>query len=190
MVILSRESNCDEMVEELVAALNKSENLQKEILIDEDYMSWLENFTETQLQFDDQDFVSHDNNILEVDKRHIEKLHLLYKMIEDYAKENFFFPKKDAQGIIYTIIHNDIVYEIGKNDYYRLFYFCNRIKLEGNSAAIPFSNIKNGKKLMRATLISISFQKIFDLIEELETEKIPLDTIFEIIKNMHDQNSK
>ena len=102
MVILSRDDNFDVIVEELKVALNKNE--KQEIVINEKYMSWLEEFTNSNSEINTKNLEEREDVSLN-EKVYITKLSLLFSMVENYANENFIFPKGDENKIIYVIMH-------------------------------------------------------------------------------------
>ncbi|HIS38134.1 MAG TPA: hypothetical protein IAB45_01350 [Candidatus Onthousia faecavium] len=73
-------------------AYNEKINEQKEILSSPDYMLWLIDYT---------------------DKKQVEKLALLYEIIESYANENFIYPKIRDISYYFRLKYEDIGYKIG-----------------------------------------------------------------------------
>lgn len=96
-----------------------------ELIKNDDYYTWLNNFSNkmpifTQLE---------DLDIEEADQKNVNKLHVLYKMIENYAIRNDIPISRfnEGLGLYYTVNNLGINYEIGLtklND--DVVFFCSR----------------------------------------------------------------
>ena len=137
--------------------LEKEKILKKrkeKILESEEYLDWLEEYTEIKEKFTSDD--SNDENV--------QSLEALYLLVEEYAEENYIFPSKTSFGNYYTVKYNGINYNIGYMAGQGIFFYCERTTEEN---LLDFKDILKGKKQPRAELIKLKLNKLTLLVSEL-----------------------
>ena len=93
--------------------IRKINEQKKEILSSPDYMLWLKDFTTREGDFCDGDWSYFPSDIDYTDKKQVEKLELLYEIIESYANENYIYPKISDISYYFRLKYEDIGYKIG-----------------------------------------------------------------------------
>ena len=142
------------ITEKYIEKEKKIKQRKEEILESEEYINWLEEYTERKDKFTNDD--SHDENV--------EKLEALYLIIEEYAEENFVFSSKTTFGHYYTIKYNNVNYNIGYMAGQEVFFYCERTNEEN---ILDFKDILEGKKQPSTELIKLKLNKLNLLINEL-----------------------
>ena len=127
---------------------------KEKILKSEDYLDWLEEYTEIKEKFTSDD--SNDENV--------QSLEALYLVIEEYGEENYIFPSKTPFGCYYTVKYKDTNYNIGYMTGQGIFFYCEKTNEESQ---INFKDILEGKKQLSAELIKLKLNKLNILINEL-----------------------
>lgn len=127
---------------------------KEKILENEEYINWLEEFTESKDKFTSDD--SHDENV--------ESLEALYLVIENYAEENYIFPAKTTFGHYYIVKYNSFNYKIGYMEGQEVYFYCERTDEENQ---LDFKDILEGKNIPGAELIKLKLNKLNLLLYEL-----------------------
>lgn len=142
------------ITEKYIEKEKKIKKRKEKILESEEYINWLEKYTEKRNKITSDE--SNDENI--------ESLEALYLVIEDYAEENYIFPHKTTFGNYYTFKHNDKNYNIGYMVGQEVFFYCERTDEEN---ILDFKDIQEEKKQPRAELIKLKLNKLNLLVNEL-----------------------
>lgn len=127
---------------------------KEKILESEDYISWLEEYTQKNNKF------SND----ESKEENVQSLEALYLVIEEYAEENYIFPYKTTFGYYYTVTYNNTNYNIGYNAGQGVYFYCEKTN---EKSQINFKDILEGKKQPSEELIKLKLNKLNLLINEL-----------------------
>lgn len=117
-----------------------------EIIKDEKYITWLENFTSRNYNFNDNDWLYCPDKISLNDKRKVENLYLLYQAIDNYAKDNHISSTVCYFGNYYSIKYNNIGYNIGMLQGQGTLFSCSRTEIKQDANFIDFMDIIKKKK--------------------------------------------
>lgn len=143
-----------DLSEKYIEKEKKLKKRKERILENEEYMNWLEKYTESKHKFTYDD--SRDENV--------ESLEALYLVIEEYAEENYVFPSETTFGSYYTVKYGDINYNIGYMAGQEVFFYCERTN---DDNILDFEDILEGKKNPRAELIKLKLKELNLIINEL-----------------------
>lgn len=145
-------------------SLEKSEieNIKEKILQNDDYMKWLEKFTNRYPSFYEYDWVL--TGCTEEDKKNIKNIGFLYEVVEEYAEANYFYPKFIDQEVCYQIKYNGVGYKLGFTKINSKFY-CE--KIESMKMAIDFRYIQRNIKHSHAYFIESELYHIANSINRL-----------------------
>lgn len=164
----------------------KKEKLITEIKSNDDYINWLSEFTKKYPYFKEW-YIPNVNllSLREIDRVNIQKLSLLYEMIDNYARENYLYPSDKEVNPYYIMKHNDIYYLVGR-DYniggrFRLERVPNERINEINSY-LEYRDIQTNKKQPNTDIIKIQLASLSNMIYEY-ANSIPLDAIKEKIED-------
>ena len=169
----------------------REENIKKEKLITElksndDYINWLDEFTIKYPYFKEW-FIPNVNllSLREIDRVNIQKLSLLYEMIDIYAKENYLYPNDREVNPYYIMKHNNIYYLVGR-DYniggrFRVERVPNERTNEINNY-LEYSDIQTNKKQPNTDIIKIQLASLSNMIYEYAT-RVPIKAIKEKIED-------
>ena len=150
------------------------EEQKEKLLKNNDYMNWLENFTNRYPSFYEYDWVL--EGCSEEDIQNIQNIDVLYEVIEDYAVENYFKTTLENKGAFYLIKCNDVGYKVGMQFGNSKFY-CERTEV--TEEAINFGFIQTNTKHRRSYFIDTQFYYITDAINKLMELGMDLDSIEE-----------
>lgn len=159
--------------EKYIEKEKKLKQRKEKILESEEYINWLEKYTESK-------------NKITSDE--LESLEALYLVIEDYAEENYIFPSKTTFGSYYTVKHNDKKYNIGYMAGQEVFFYCEKTEEEN---IIDFKDVLEGKKQPKAELIKLKLKKLNLLVNELSLT-FPEESLVREVKKVYQKrnNSK
>ena len=145
-------------------SLEKSEieNIKEQLLQNNDYMKWLEKFTNRYETFYEYDWVL--TGCTKEDEQNIKHIGLLYEVVDEYAEANYFNATATKQGIYYQIKYNGVGYKVGFTSSSSKFY-CERT--EPMEDAINFCYIQEKRKHPHAYFIETEFYHIADSINKL-----------------------
>lgn len=164
------------ITEKYIEKEKKLKKRKEKILESDEYINWLEKYTEKRNKITSDE--SNDENI--------ESLEALYLVIEDYAEENYIFPYKTTFGNYYTFKHNDKKYNIGYMSGQEVFFYCERTEEENK---IDFKDVLEGKKQPSAELIKLKLNKLNLLINELSLTFPEENLVREVIKVYQKRNN-
>lgn len=145
-------------------SLEKSEieNIKEKILQNDDYMKWLEKFTNRYPSFYEYDWVL--TGCTKEDEQNIKQIGFLYEVVEEYAEANYFNATATKQGIYYQIKYNGVSYKVGFTSSSSKFY-CERT--EPMKMAIDFRYIQRNIKHSHAYFIESELYHIANSINRL-----------------------
>jgi hypothetical protein len=152
---------------------------KKDILSNTKYIDWLENFTKEHKEFTDDEWTYCPEKLSISDLEKVNKLHLLYDGIDEYASKNYLYPTVVDFGAVHKIKLNNTGFEIGVFTGQGSLFFCRRIKISKNNKQnfIDFNDIINNKKQDGVDEIDKKLNKLSNLIEDLDKSGIPHDAI-------------
>lgn len=124
--------------------LKRKTELEKisRIVYSDYYLLWLEQFTLENPCFSSDILLYSNEEISDKERNMIEDLHLLYRIIDDYASGNTLFPFNCYNGQYYKISYNNICYKIGVISGQGTHFFARRVNTENKTGFIDFSIIK------------------------------------------------
>lgn len=153
-------------LDELIASLNRSQELGKALISSTEYILWLENFTVQNPSFEDDCLYYHDE-IPKEDSNRISELHSFFDAITDYAERNFIPLYYDEFGADIFIKFNNIGYKIGEMCGQGSITYCERVDITSDNIFIDFNDIMNNKKQKNVDLICEKLASMSNIIEEL-----------------------
>lgn len=183
--------------EEVKKKLLLRKNKMQEIISSNEYILWLEKFTEKYSGFSDDSFSDKDKKITSIDLENSRNLSLLYEGISNYAKENYVYAKSDLKfGDYYVIKYNNIGYKIGAMSGQGTFFFCERTN-EITDDFIDFNDIILNKKQKNTDYYNKRLLQLSSIISYYYEQGVPLqaiektidDTLWQI-KDNQDKSSK
>ena len=167
--------------------IRQEEILAEELVSNEDYIKWLEKFTEKYSDFCDDDFLYNDGSISVKDKENVEKLDLFFKGISMYAQNNYIYAKTQNSLVFgnyyYNITANNITYEIGMMFGQGTICYCNRYD-DNIDDAIDFNDIIVNKKQANVDFISENLKVLSEQIVSMLNKEIPKRAIRECVNKV------
>lgn len=172
------------MIDYISDYITKVENRMKgkeEILSNLDYMNWLQDFTAQHYSFSDVSLLDFPLEITDEDKKQIEKLELLYEIIDEYARENYIFPNEGEFDYYFHFKYKNIGYIIGVTVGQGVSCFCKREEINPKILYIDFNDIVNGLKDDKAKMITAKLDDITVSIINLYRQGIPAEAILDTL---------
>lgn len=166
-----------EYVEKERKRLEERKKIKKEIVSNDNYINWLESFTNKYYKFRDDDFIYNKHDLTDDDLENVNNLSLLYSGINDYATGNYIYPFADSDFVYYyKIKYNNIGYEIGVITGRENLYFCEK-NTNIDDSFIDFNDIILNTKSERTEYIEKRLLQLSNIIKYFYEEKIPLNAI-------------
>lgn len=162
----------DEYLKEYALETKLKTSKISELISNNEYMLWLENFTNNKTVFCDDEWIYFPDKLSKQDNENVDKLNLLYYALERYASDNSINYSGDDYEMYYMIKFNNTGYKIGVSHGQGSRYFCERVGIDDFSKYISFKDLQNNIKRKQ-----INLQGLSDLINYLYEENIPLDEI-------------
>ncbi len=150
--------------------------------INDDYMNWLENFTNNVPVFIEEEFLDPiPLQIGEENAKYGKYIHLLYDLVVEYAKKNYLNPNYDENNSpSYVIRYNGNFYEIGEDlEWFREVY-CRRLAVY-NDDFIDYLDIKNNTNSLKKDIIKKQLDSLANIIWEY-SNYIPFSTLSERVE--------
>ncbi len=115
----------------------------EEMLSVDDYMEWLEKFTNRHPNFNSNECYYYGRTASKETGKKVKDLEILFAALNKYSKENELYPELSLTGSYYLIQHNYVGYQIG----YKArpgtgSYYCNRVKTTVDEKYTEFANIR------------------------------------------------
>lgn len=119
------------------------------IIVNDDYIKWLEKFTSNG-RFTDNDWLYFPEKMSNEDKENIDKLQLFYEIIKEFAEKSHIYPKSSGNNYneYYFVIYNNTVFKIGYIAGQGTVFFCDKLKIIDENDlknCIKFEDIKYNK---------------------------------------------
>ena len=150
-----------------------------EMKVNNDYINWLERFTTIYNSFSDDSWIYNPTEILQNDHENVNKLHLLYHIIEEYAEKNYIYPNKCDFGNYYSIKYNDVQYNIGIMCGQGTCFFCNRTT--NQKEYINFKDIQTNTPNPRVKFINYSLKTLESTLDKMISSNIPIPAIEKVM---------
>jgi len=169
-----------EFIEKEKQRLEARKNKMHEIVSNDSYIKWLEEFTRRYPKFSTYDLDLAKLN--KVDIENIDYLCLLYEGINDYAKNNYIYLVKDIDyREYYRIKYNGIGYIIGILSNYGNIIFCEKTIITDDF--IDFNDIILNKKQKNTEYYNKRLLELSNIISYYYEQGIPLRAIEKTIEN-------
>lgn len=156
----------------------KKEINEKTIIDSDEYINWLEKYTLKHPKFAHDDFIFSIKSKDEDTQDKIYNIKFLYQAIEKYADNNYIMATKTNCGQYYSIVHNNVGYNIGVMIGEETLYYCART--EKNNNYINFKDIQSSKTISSAELINKKMEEINNIIDIMLENNIPSETISQV----------
>lgn len=169
---------------ERIAQVNECEkNIRGKILNNSEYMEWLFKFTNKYPSFSDYNWLYEPDKLCEEDRINIDKLHVLYSIIDDYAHRNYLPYFGENYLKFYKIRCNDIGYNIGEQlAMGGPSYGCERTMAEDNF--VDFNDIITNHILPETPIKDYMVKEFEKVIDELYNIGISIDRIKDIFDSL------
>lgn len=156
-------------------------NDENELLINDEYMKWLQEFILKYSRFCNTDWDYNSEKISELDYHYIRKLPSFFLLVENYARRNYINIADDESSKYceyYIIKNHDIYYEIGLVVGKGGFFYCQVVdKVEGEYV-IDYKEIKEDRVRPKTELIHHKLELLSNLIYDISLEGIiPLEEV-------------
>lgn len=160
--------------------LNQKKETRK-VTSNDDYILWLEIFTNKYPKFSDDDWLYCPEKISEIDQNNVAKLNLFFDGIETYASKNYIYPTPNEWGNFYSIKYNNVGYSIGSAVGQGATFYCERTQVIGDH--IDFIDIINDKKQKNSDSIRNELDKLSQSIKNLINNGIPIPAIIDTFES-------
>ena len=166
-----------EIIEKERKRLEERKNIMHEIVSNNKYIKWLEEFTKKYPKFYNNDFFYEESDkVTKVDLENIDYLGLLFEGINDYAKKNYIYRVNESDYIdYYDIKYNNIGYRIGVLTGQGTIVYCEREIVVDN--AIDFNDIILNKKQKNTDYYNKRLLELSNIISYYYEQGIPLVAI-------------
>lgn len=189
---MNNETNMEKskIVNTLVEKLHAEREKAKQLVSDNTYILWLENFTNIYPKFTDDLHEHYPDKLSSVDCQNISDLYLFFQGIDNYASQNFIASETEEIGFeneYYLIVYNDICYQIGTVSGQGTFAYCDRIKTTSEKV-INFNDVIANKQQKNKKIITEKLKLLSDIVQELNHLNVPLYVIFSSIEQTLDNS--
>lgn len=153
----------------------------------ENYILWLEKFTENNPKFYCDDGLC----LPEITKDNSKKTNELssfYYFIDKYAKQNYIKQYDDNLKRYYIIEYNNIFYEIGKCIFQETVIFCNRLKIRNNNFVINLNRLLSNDN--QAEYENNDIKQLKFILEKLYLAGVSNETIKNIADSEYNEQVK
>ena len=142
-------------------------------------MSWLSKFMDDYPVFTSSDWIDVAELLESQDRRGVMNLHLFYKGISLYAKENYIYPESSEGFEFYSVKYKDSGYRVAEFGDMRKIWACERISLDDEENFIDFYDIMNNQENPQKKDNDERLKILEDLIVSIANEGTPLEAIEE-----------
>lgn len=169
------------IIEKAIQEKEKEQKILDEIFKTDEYINWLENFTQEHKVFYTTDWLYRQEELSQKDKENLSKIKFLFEKIIEYGNENYIYPNQiNEYEYEYYIKHNKMYYKIGINLGQGSSFFVERTEVDNKKTYIDFQNIKTRKISSKTIIIKQQLKELRKLIERLSKNDIPLEAIEEV----------
>ena len=186
MEVINMSNEKEKMSKELdgfIGEYIRKKDKMKELVISEEYIKWLEKFTEEHPTFNDNEWLYFPEKISKEDNEMVEILSEFFSYIENFADNYYIYPSGQAREEYYSIEYNGKVYEIGVVVGQGAICFCNTEDVDEDARIIPYSEILNPTytKTLKQN-VEHNLEELEKFLKTLNTRNIPLDAIEQKVK--------
>ena len=139
----------DKLIYDVIEKFKRDEEIKKELTSDESYFTWLADFTKRNNGgFADDNWLYHPEQISDEDKEKVEKLHLFYEVLSDYATRHYIREEIPSQfyGSAVLIKFHGSAYKIGYLSGQGTFFYCEEVDNKVNmDLAFSFNDVLKEK---------------------------------------------
>lgn len=161
----------------------------KEMFSNTDYIDWLIHFTISHPNFSSDSWLYFPNEIDPKDNENVDKLHLFFKGIDNYAQRNYIDSTPDSFGYYYSIRKGDACFNIGVAIGQGTLFYCERTLPQKTS--IHFDDILNHTIFKRTKLIDRKLEQLAKIIKSLMECGVPMNAIEDKLETIkQEQNEK
>lgn len=165
----------------------KDEKMKNNVLTEE-YMDWLEKFTNQYSSFCDSDWLYSSERLEKKDSENVDRLQYLVEAIEEYCNENYILPTVEEDLEYYPLNYKDSCYKIGKREGQGIVCYC--IRTDVYKYGIDFYEVKNNIKRPIVFEFDSKLQALDHMIDILKESGIPNHMILERIKERLESYTK
>ena len=158
----------------------KQEEIIKEIFSNNNYVEWINSFTDEKGGFTDNDWLYFPDKLNKNDLDNVDKLYLFYEGIERYTTKNFIYPIPCEFGCFYRIKINGIGYEVGMMSGQGTLFFVRRVPMNSDYF-IDINDIINDKKQDNTESIMSDLDYLSNTIKNLYKRGVPFEAISKTI---------
>lgn len=154
---LDKEINWEKAREKFLQVLLETHRKEKELTMNNEYVTWLEKFTQKHPNFSDEDWLYHPEKISEQDFKRVEDLKYFYGGIMGYADRHKIEANPCCFGNYYNVKYNNIGYEIGVMHGQGTIQFCKKVLLEdeiNEDKFIDFEEIINEQNKISSNVLN------------------------------------
>ncbi len=161
----------------------RKKDRMKELVISEEYIKWLEEFTKKHPTFNDNEWLYFPEKISKEDNEMVQILSEFFSYIENFADNHYIYPSGQVREEYYSIEYNDKVYEIGVVVGQGAICFCNTKDVDEDARIIPYSEILNPTytKTLKEN-VEHNLDELENFLKTLNTRKVPLGAIEQKIR--------
>lgn len=158
------------------------EEFKKELLVCDYYFEWLNSFTDKYVAFSNNSWKYCPWQITEEDNINVNKISLLYKMVESYAITNFIPHNTCESGKYYLLEFKGIYYKLSALAYKDVVFSCEKVKLLKGEQFIKFRDmtVKSDDKFA-----NIRLEELKNFIIEIMETGISLETIKDYVQKLN-----
>lgn len=165
------------MNSDFLTKLFEKENRIKKMSSSDEYILWLNKFTETNPEFSDEDFIYFPEKIGEYDNNYVDDLGLFFEVIDRYAEKNYIPAIPCDFGKFYPIRYGDFGYHIGCLRGQGVVCFCHKVPVINKDNFIDYNDIMNNKVQPYVEEINSSLEDLKYRVRELYNRGIPVEVI-------------
>ena len=151
-----------------------------------EFIKWLKDFIEQEdFVIEGPSFPSDLNT--EEDFRNVKCISYLYTLIDDYARDNYYYPNRSDNGFYYNIKIDDLVYSVGGNfSQGSMFY----VSLgQDDDYAFSYEDVIKNNPNPNKTYIESKMYHLSSTINEL-LDEFPYDMVDDVVKNTFKEYKK
>ena len=174
----------EKYIEKLIEERKQNDEKKKVMKSNTNYLEWIVNFMVDKTGFCDDDWMDCPEKINENDREHVDNLHLLYEIIEEYASKNYIYPIKFGWAYYYNIKYNNIGFQIGVMNGQGTRTICSKVKIDENLDFIDFIDIINDKKRDNVEIIETKLEELSNYIVSLCEYGIPKEALKQKLENL------
>ena len=173
----------EKYIEKFIAKQEEDERISKELVSNTNYIEWLIKFTQDKKGFYDDEWLYFPEELKETDRKNVDKLHLFFQGIDNYAKANHIYPQPGDCSGLYKIRFNETGFAIGILVGQGTVFFCNKVDVEDEKEFIDFNDIMNNKKQTSVNKINEILNNLSDVIESAYENGVPIQAIVNTCNN-------